>query len=211
MESRGFYETLSPKRLFKSILGVDKKYFKKTKHLKIEEKKSFEILVRENSRMLTVFLCSRIKEQAVVDDLFQETMLVAWRRLPDYDLNRPFGPWLRGIAHRVTLAYFRKQSRLPFFMTEKINLLMDKHFNSIDLQSGDNWQDKVDALNECLKGLPEKYRSVINQKYFSHESILSVSEWAGISLEACKKRMQRGRRLLAQCLKTKGTLFSKPT
>ena len=41
-----------------------------------KEKKSFEILVRENSRMLTVFLATRIREQAVVDDLFHETMLV---------------------------------------------------------------------------------------------------------------------------------------
>ena len=53
-----------------------------------KEKKSFEILVRENSRMLTVFLSTRIREQAVIDDLFQETMLVAWKRLPDYDLDR---------------------------------------------------------------------------------------------------------------------------
>ena len=60
-----------------------------------KEKKSFEILVRENSRMLTVFLSTRIREQAVIDDLFQETMLVAWKRLPDYDLDRPFVPWLR--------------------------------------------------------------------------------------------------------------------
>ena len=34
-----------------------------------KENKSFEILFRENSRMLTVFLTTRIREQAVVDDL----------------------------------------------------------------------------------------------------------------------------------------------
>ena len=175
-----------------------------------KEKKSFEILVRENSRMLTVFLSTRIREQAVSDDLFQETMLVAWKRLPDYDLDRPFGPWLRGIAYRVTLDYFKKQSRIPFLMSESVNDLIDKHFESINLQKGDIWDEKVEALNDCLKIIPEKYSSVIKHKYFSQESILNVSEWAGISLEACKKRMQRGRNLLAQCLKSKGTLFVKP-
>jgi RNA polymerase sigma-70 factor (ECF subfamily) len=101
-----------------------------------KEKKSFEILVRENSRMLTVFLSTRIREQAVIDDLFQETMLVAWKRLPDYDLDRPFGPWLRGIAYRVTLDYFKKQSRIPFLISESVNDLIDKHFESINLQKG---------------------------------------------------------------------------
>ena len=32
------------------------------------EKRSFEILVRENTRMLTVFLRSRVKDEAAVDD-----------------------------------------------------------------------------------------------------------------------------------------------
>ena len=49
--------------------------------------------------MLTVFLRSRVNDEAAVDDLFQETMLVAWKRLDECDLSRPFGPWLRGIAH----------------------------------------------------------------------------------------------------------------
>ncbi len=163
--------------------------------------------MRENARMLNAFLRSRIREQTVVDDLFQETMLVAWKRLPDFDLNRPFGPWLRGIAHRVTLSHFRKQSRFPFCMSEKINILMDAHFEAINSQPGDTWEEKVEALHTCMEALPGKYRSVIRKKYFSQESINSVSEWAGISLEACKKRMQRGRALLAQCLKSKGTLF----
>ncbi len=58
------------------------------------EEMTFEILVRENTRMLTVFLRSRLDDEAAVDDLFQETMLVAWKRLDVCDLSRPFGPWL---------------------------------------------------------------------------------------------------------------------
>ena len=41
-------------------------------------------------------------------DLFQETMVVAWRRLDDFDHTRPFGPWLRGLPSsrsKPTAAY----------------------------------------------------------------------------------------------------------
>ena len=127
-----------------------------------------------------------------------------------YQFCAPWQSTRVGIAYRVTLDYFKKQSRIPFLMSESVNDLIDKHFESINLQKGDIWDEKVEALNDCLKIIPEKYSSVIKHKYFSQESILNVSEWAGISLEACKKRMQRGRNLLAQCLKSKGTLFVKP-
>ncbi len=64
------------------------------------ETKAFEILMRENSRMLLSYLNCVVQDVASVDDLFQETMVVAWRRLGDCDLSVPFGPWLRGIATR---------------------------------------------------------------------------------------------------------------
>ena len=68
-------------------------------------KRAFEILVRENSRMLLVYLRSLVRDEAAIDDLFQETMMVAWRRLDQCDLGRPFGPWVRGITSRIVLAH----------------------------------------------------------------------------------------------------------
>ncbi len=62
--------------------------------------KAFEILARENSRMLTVYLRSLVRDEAAVDDLFQEAMVVAWRRLDECDLDRPFGPWLSTASGR---------------------------------------------------------------------------------------------------------------
>ncbi len=42
---------------------------------------AFEILARENSRMLTAYLRTLVADEAVIDDLFQEAMIVAWREL----------------------------------------------------------------------------------------------------------------------------------
>ena len=72
-------------------------------------KLAFEIIARENSRMLTAYLRTLVDDESVVDDLFQESMLVAWRRLDECDLSRPFGPWVRGIAGRLVLAHYRKR------------------------------------------------------------------------------------------------------
>jgi RNA polymerase sigma-70 factor (ECF subfamily) len=87
--------------------------------------------------MLTVFLRSRVNDEAAVDDLFQETMLVAWKRLDDCDLSRPFGPRLRGIAHRLVMAHYRRQNRLPLALPDEVLELVDEHFENIQARPGD--------------------------------------------------------------------------
>ena len=74
---------------------------------------AFEILARENSRMLMVYLRSLVRDEAAVDDLFQETMVIAWRRIDDFDRSRSFGKWIRGIAGKLVLAHFRKAGKNP--------------------------------------------------------------------------------------------------
>lgn len=57
-------------------------------------------------------------------------MLVAWRRLDERDLDRPFGPWLRGIASRLVLAHYRKQQVAPVVMHEAVLNVIDRHFKN---------------------------------------------------------------------------------
>jgi RNA polymerase sigma-70 factor (ECF subfamily) len=59
---------------------------------KTEAREVFEILVRENYPMLMTYLRAVVRDESVIDDLFQETMLIAWQKLDEYDRARPFGP-----------------------------------------------------------------------------------------------------------------------
>jgi RNA polymerase sigma factor (sigma-70 family) len=96
--------------------------------------------------MLTVYLRSLVRDEVAVDDLFQETMVVAWRRLDECDLDRPFGPWLRGIASRLVLAYYRRQKTAPVLLNETVLEIIDRQLEKVNLMAGDTWDDKVAAL-----------------------------------------------------------------
>jgi RNA polymerase sigma-70 factor (ECF subfamily) len=172
------------------------------------ELKAFEILARENTRMLMVYLRSLVNDPAAIDDLFQETMVVAWRRLDECDLTRPFGPWLRGIAARLVMAYYRKRKQQPVFMQDAVLSLLDRKFESISAQVGDTWDEKVSALHDCLQSLPVQQSTVIRARYFDDLSMQQMAEHLDVSLEACKKRLQRARAMIAECLKTKGMFFA---
>lgn len=172
------------------------------------ETKAFEILVRENSRMLMTYLRSLVSDEAAVDDLFQETMVIAWRRMDDCDLTRPFGPWLRGIAARLVMAHFRKHKRLPLLLDERLLERLDERFESIDSRYGDAWDEKVQGLHQCIQALPSRYQEVIRIRYLDNTSSQATAEQLQLTLEACKKRMQRARQKIADCLKRKFVLLT---
>lgn len=169
--------------------------------LSIPDAKSvFEILVREHTDMLTAYLRSLLGADPSVDDLFQQAMLVAWRRLGDYDRTRPFGPWLRGIAQRLVLEHHRKRLSRPICTDPQVLAELDIRFDEVSKLSGDTFRERVERLRECLSKLPDAMRHAIELVYARGLMIAAAAESLGAGEEAVKKRVQRGRQLLADCL-----------
>ena len=100
--------------------------------------------------MLLAFLRSSLDAPGAVDDLFQEAMIVAWKRLDDYDRTRPFGPWLRGIARLLILAHYRRTGRSPEWFSDTVLDAIDARFLRLSERPGDSFRDRSGALSECI-------------------------------------------------------------
>ncbi len=163
----------------------------------------FEILVREHADMLTAYLRCAVRDPVLVDDLFQEAMLVAWRNLDRFDRSRPFGPWLRGIAAKLVLAHYRKSARSMLLCDERILEHLDRRHEELSRMAGDTLDEKLDSLRECVSELPEHYRQAVQLRYDEELQGARLAEELSISVEAVKKRLQRGRARLLDCLRRK--------
>lgn len=163
----------------------------------------FEVLVRENSGMLTAFIRASVSQAAAVDDIWQDTMLAAWRRWDDYDRSRPFGAWLRGIASNNVLAWHRKHSREPLWCDESTLQHFSAAFAGIQQLAGDTFQEKLDALRACIEGLPEGYHDVIRMRYEDGMMPATVAESLSLKTETVKKHLQRAKSLLHECINLK--------
>ncbi len=204
---RKYSEIYVPKRPFCDSNGVETYGRDKLDDILVKKsQKVFEILVRENTRMLMVYLRSLVRDESVIEDLFQESMIIAWRRLDDCDLDRPFGPWLRGIASRLVKAHYRKRKLAPIVLHDAVLFAVDRQFEHINLQVGDTWDEKVFALHQCIDELPKKQKGVLIGKYFDSLQTQLLADQFELTYEACKKRLQRGRAVLAECLKRKGVM-----
>lgn len=165
----------------------------------------FEILVREHADMLTTYLRSLVRGHDVVDDLFQETLLIAWRRLGDYDHTRPFGPWLRGIASNLVLNHRRKSARAVLSCEPEVLEALERHFDEIPRMAGDTFRERVQRLSGCLELLPDKLREVVEMAYARGMLLRQIAESLGAGEEAVKKRIQRAREALHDCFTGQAT------
>jgi RNA polymerase sigma-70 factor len=166
----------------------------------------FEILARENADALTAFLRAAVEDPAAADDLFQETMLVAWRRIGEYDRTRPFGAWLRGIAKRLVLAHARKAAREVPLSSERVLDYLDQRLAQVERQPGDTLDEKIVALRDCIERLAPMYREPLDLHYGQSRTTDWIAEKLATTKDAVQKRLQRARVQLAECLEHKAVL-----
>ncbi|MEO1278637.1 MAG: sigma-70 family RNA polymerase sigma factor [Planctomycetota bacterium] len=164
----------------------------------------FEILVREHADMLLAYLRSSVDDPGAVDDLFQEAMIVAWKRLDDYDRTRPFGPWLRGIARVLVMAHYRRVGRSPEWFSDGVLDAIDARYVRLAERPGDSFRDRIEALAECIDMLSDRLRAVIEMAYGRGMTLRAIAQATNEQEAAIRKRAQRARTQLADCLALQG-------
>ncbi|HLO41055.1 MAG TPA: sigma-70 family RNA polymerase sigma factor [Phycisphaerales bacterium] len=159
----------------------------------------FEILVTEHADMLAAYTRSLLWSPSAADDLFQETMLTAWKQLAQYDRSRPFGPWLRGIARNLSMEHERKNRIRPASTDDAVLDALDERYSKL-VPPGYSFRDRADRLLACIPKLPDAMREVIEMMYARGLLIKQIADSLGDNEESVKKRVQRARQLLAQCV-----------
>ncbi len=169
----------------------------------VQSKDLFEILVRENSRMLTTYLRAAGCDCTLLDDVWQETMIVAWRRLDEFDRSKPFGPWLRGIAARTLMAHRRASARVVLTDDSEALEYLSERYERVHQLAGDTLDEKLDALRDCVSNLNMSERECIELRFRDDLMPAAMSERIGVALETVKKRLFRAKRQLQNCLEQK--------
>jgi RNA polymerase sigma-70 factor (ECF subfamily) len=153
--------------------------------------------------MLVAYIRAGVRDEHAVYDLYQETVLTAWKRIDDYDRDKPIGPWLRGIAGKLMLAFYRENSRTALPLDDQTLEWLNDRFAAIHSMSGDTFHEKLAALRECIAALPDTYQRPIKMRYAEQRSLSEVESMLNLGKEALKKRLSRGKARLVECLERK--------
>lgn len=143
------------------------------------------------------------RETGNLEDLVQETFVRAWKGLGGWSPHRPFVHWLRRIAIRVGLEFYRKHQRSPFArivetQRERSESLLDLVPSAAEPPPSE--QHSGEEVHRILAHLPPEARTLLTLLYLEEMPLSEVAAQCGWSVANTKIKAFRARRKLRSVL-----------
>jgi len=159
----------------------------------------FEAAVRSLHGRLMAYALALVRRREVAEDLVQDAFLTAYRKLEGEEPVRDFAPWLRGILRMKYLewARSRKAASLDGALLDSIEREHRRWDEALEEGRG----DALEMLRHCLDGLEGLLRETVDLFYLDHRSCAEIAGRLGTTESATRKRLQRAREILADCVR----------
>jgi len=161
----------------------------------------FADLVKEHHRDLLVYANALTRDGATARDLVQEAFIVAYDKREIFDVTRDFAAWMRGIVRNKWREWLRKNRRYDLGDHELARIDADVAAWQASREHGEG--TLFDALERCLDRLPDGLRATVQAYYYEGRNGDEVAAHLQLAPAAVRKRLQRARTLLKQCLDQK--------
>jgi RNA polymerase sigma-70 factor, ECF subfamily len=158
--------------------------------------RAFETLVIRHQASIRAFAALRISLRGEAEDLAQETFVIAWRKLGEFDPDGSFHSWLRTIAHHLIRNHRRK------FRAEGVgsSLELDVLWRQQERAQRAEPSERLLALRDCLSKMDGPSLKLLNDRYLDGVSVQELSESTGRGYSALTTQLYRLRELLAGCV-----------
>ncbi|MCU1379648.1 MAG: subfamily polymerase sigma-24 factor [Acidimicrobiales bacterium] len=155
--------------------------------------RAFDTIVRTQYNALYAHALRRLFQHEAAEDAVQDTLLRAYRALPNLDGDLALKAWLHRILTNVCYDEGNRRRR-QHGLVEKIGALPEELGE--DPVDEAVLHDTVRVMSEALQDLPDSYREALVLRYVDGLSFREVAEASGISEENARARVQRGKSAL---------------
>jgi RNA polymerase sigma-70 factor (ECF subfamily) len=131
------------------------------------------------------------------DDLFQQTALVMWKKFDEFDRQGSFFAWACGIARFEVTNFLRCRARRRLYFSDDLNLLLIEAHEEL---TGDEDQERQDALTKCVAKLRERDRELLTECYQDDAGVNRAARRRGRSPQSVYNSLRRIRRALHECI-----------
>jgi len=162
------------------------------------DENAFSEIVSLYKDALYAFLRKFLNQQALVEDVFQDTFLQLYASRDKFDTNRPLRPWLFTIAANKAKDALRKIQRRSeislgtaassddMSIDDLFNMLSSYEQTPFDEVSRDETAQRVRMI---IADLPENLRIILTLSYFEQFSYKQMAEILSIPIGTVKSRL----------------------
>ncbi|MGG0207317.1 sigma-70 family RNA polymerase sigma factor [Bacillus mycoides] len=136
-----------------------------------------------------------IEDKADIDDVVQEIYIQLYESLRKYDSEKPFRPWLIGLAIKQIHSYRRKR-----WMRLRIVKKAEEQRKTVEIDFSSDVVSKISnqKLIELIHKLPYKLKQVIILRYLHDYSQEEVAQILHIPIGTVKSRIHAALKKLRQ-------------
>lgn len=161
------------------------------------DRPAFEELVRRTSRLVFARLYLETGDPHRAEDLLQETLLTAFRKLPSLTEPRNFRAWLMTIAQHTAIDAARRDQR----QKRSASLVNASALAGVpgntpppdETAERDEMRGQVLAI---LRSLPEEYRLPLTLKYIAGADYEAIQMQLGLTNGSLRGLLHRGLNML---------------
>lgn len=165
----------------------------------IEKLKKLTVLWADAQPKVAGFVGAFIHHYADAQDVVQEVAKAAVEAIDSYDLDKPFGPWVLGVARFKVIDYLRRNGKdRHVFDNDAIN-----HLAGAYAKQDDQLDNMKAALSDCMQSLSKRERDALNLRYVDDAKPAQVAEELNINAGTARVLLHRIRQALAECVQRK--------
>ncbi len=164
---------------------------------------AFGELIKGYKKQLFTYLVRLSGNSTMAEDLFQDTLIKAWKGLPAYKEQNKFSSWLFSIAHNIAIDAHRKNKVKEKIYSEnniEVSLVHTNHLAELEDR------ELKEMIIESLELLPEKQRNVFLLRQHSGMSFKEIAEATGQNLNTVLSHMNYAVKKLRKILREKNVI-----
>ena len=145
---------------------------------------------------LTASVWLVVRDSHLCEDVFQDVMVKALARHEQFESEQRLHAWARTTARNAAINLVRKLSKGWKTMDDELLAILDDEWEE---ESSDT-VDRMAALADCVRSLPEPSRVILNMRYQDGRSCTETAAAIGLEVNATYKRLSRLHTLLRECV-----------
>ena len=138
-----------------------------------------------------------VPARADADDVMQEISVVLWQKFDSFRDGADFRAWAFGVARFEVLAWLRDRGRDRLVLDEEV---ITKIAEETTVEEP-RLQRQREALEHCMKKVPEGQRGLLMQAYQPESRIQDVAQGSGRTVPGFYQWLHRMRKLLLDCIR----------
>lgn len=158
------------------------------------DESAFACLLARHERKVYQFIYSKIKDEELADDIFQDVFIkvINTLKLGKYNEEGKFINWVMRIAHNYIIDHFRKTNRSQI-INESIDqkLTLKRIKSNVPSTEMHMISEQTESdLKKLIALLPEEQRIVLEMRIYEELSFKEIAEKTSVSINTALGRMR---------------------